>query len=107
MIVAIILVLVGVGSVLFHVLSPWWWTPIASNWSYIDNTIVITFWITGVKADTVRPRMATPKAVTTSARWAMRYGHSRRIQPRDIRREYGRSSGYWRTNPSTGSSRKV
>ncbi len=30
MAVAVILILVAVGSVLFHVLSPWWWTPIAS-----------------------------------------------------------------------------
>lgn len=44
---ALILVLVVVGSVLFHLLSPWWWTPIASNWRYIDDTIIITFWITG------------------------------------------------------------
>jgi cytochrome c oxidase subunit II len=48
MAVALVLVLVVVGSILFHVLSPWWWTPIASNWSYIDHTITITFWITGV-----------------------------------------------------------
>ena len=48
MIVALLLVLVGVGTVVFHFMSPWWWTPIASNWGYIDNTIVITFWITGV-----------------------------------------------------------
>jgi cytochrome c oxidase subunit II len=47
MAVALVLVLIVVGSVLFHVLSPWWSTPIASNWSYIDNTLVITFWITG------------------------------------------------------------
>ena len=47
MALALVLVLVVVGSVLFHVLSPWWWTPIASNWGYIDNTLVITFWITG------------------------------------------------------------
>lgn len=47
MAVAVILVLVAVGSVLFHLLSPWWWTPIASNWSYIDDTINLTFWITG------------------------------------------------------------
>jgi cytochrome c oxidase subunit 2 len=45
--VAIVLVLIVVGSVLFHLLSPWWWTPIASNWGTIDNTILITFWITG------------------------------------------------------------
>ncbi|MDQ6435233.1 cytochrome c oxidase subunit II [Mesorhizobium sp. LHD-90] len=48
MAIALVLVLVVVGSVLFHALSPWWWTPIASNWDYIDHTLVITFWITGV-----------------------------------------------------------
>ena len=47
MIVALILVLVAVGSVVFHWFSPWWWTPIASNWHYIDQTLIITFWITG------------------------------------------------------------
>jgi cytochrome c oxidase subunit 2 len=46
--VALVFILVAVGSVLFHVLSPWWWTPIASNWGSIDNTIIITFWITGI-----------------------------------------------------------
>lgn len=35
-------------SVLFHLLSPWWWAPIASNWHYIDNAISLTFWITGL-----------------------------------------------------------
>ena len=44
---ALVLVLIVIGSVLFHVLSPWWLTPIASNWSYIDGTINLTFWITG------------------------------------------------------------
>ncbi|MGF6176439.1 cytochrome c oxidase subunit 2 [Ensifer sp. 4252] len=48
MAVVVILVLLAAGSVLFHLLSPWWWTPIASNWNYIDNTLIITFWITGV-----------------------------------------------------------
>lgn len=47
MIVAVALVVIVAGSVLFHLLSPWWWTPIASNWGYIDTTLVITFWITG------------------------------------------------------------
>jgi len=47
MAIAWILVLVAVGSVAFHLLSPWWATPIASNWAYIDDTISITFWITG------------------------------------------------------------
>ena len=47
MAIAIVLVLVVAGSILFHLLSPWWWTPIASNWDYIDHTISLTFWITG------------------------------------------------------------
>ena len=47
MVVAIVLVLMVVGSVLFHYLSPWYFTPIASNWSAIDHTISITFWVTG------------------------------------------------------------
>ncbi len=47
-IVPLAMFLVGLGTVLFHILSPWWWAPIASNWSYIDDTIDLTFWITGV-----------------------------------------------------------
>lgn len=46
--VVLMLVLLAVGSVAFHFASPWWWTPLASNWRYIDDTIIITFWITGV-----------------------------------------------------------
>lgn len=45
--IAIALVLIAVGSVAFHLLNPWWLTPIASNWHYIDATIAVTFWITG------------------------------------------------------------
>ena len=45
--VAFVVFLLTVGSVVFHFVSPWWWTPIASNWGYIDDTIILTFWITG------------------------------------------------------------
>ena len=47
MAVAIVLVLLVVGSLLFHFLSPWYFTPIASNWGMIDDTVTITFWVTG------------------------------------------------------------
>jgi cytochrome c oxidase subunit 2 len=43
----IVLVLLVLGSVAFHFWSPWWFTPLASNWGAIDTTIEITFWITG------------------------------------------------------------
>jgi len=45
---ALVLVLIVLGSTLFHLLSPWWLTPIASNWGDIDGTINLTFWITGI-----------------------------------------------------------
>ena len=48
MIVVIALVLVTVGTVLFHFMSPWWWTEIASNWGFIDTVIQITFVVTGI-----------------------------------------------------------
>ena len=47
MVLAIVLALLVVGSVLFHYLSPWYFTPIASNWDTIDETVTITFWVTG------------------------------------------------------------
>ena len=43
----IIFFLVILGSVLFHIFTPWWWTDIASNWSAMDDTINLTFWIGG------------------------------------------------------------
>jgi cytochrome c oxidase subunit 2 len=47
MTMAIVLILLILGSVLFHFLSPWYFTPIASNWVAMDDTISLTFWITG------------------------------------------------------------
>ncbi|MDH5499932.1 MAG: c-type cytochrome, partial [Gammaproteobacteria bacterium] len=44
---AVVLILLVVGSLVFHFLSPWTFTPLASNWSQIDDTIDITFWVTG------------------------------------------------------------
>lgn len=41
----ILLVLI---SVLLQLFTPWWLTPIASNWSSIDGTIDITMWVTGL-----------------------------------------------------------
>jgi len=45
---AIVLIVLVVGSLLFHFLSPWTFTPIASNWGMIDTTVDITFVVTGI-----------------------------------------------------------
>ena len=46
LIFAHVLVLIAVGSVAFHFWSPWWWTEVASNWGGMDDTILLTFWMT-------------------------------------------------------------
>ncbi len=48
MAIAIILVLLTLGTVIFHFASPWWFTEIASNWGNIDDTVNLTFWVTGI-----------------------------------------------------------
>src|SRR2546430_16353411 len=48
MVMAVALFLLVVGSILFHFLSPWWFTPIASNWKMMDDTVNITFVVTGI-----------------------------------------------------------
>lgn len=48
MAIAIVLVIMVVASVLFHFLSPWWLTPLASNWKQMDDTLTITLVITGL-----------------------------------------------------------
>ena len=55
---AFVLILLVVGTVLFHILSPWWFTPIASNWKMMDDTVNITFWVTGFVFVTVNLFMA-------------------------------------------------
>jgi len=45
--IVIALVLLVAGSLLFHWLSPWWFTPLASNWDTVDLTVDITLYITG------------------------------------------------------------
>ena len=82
MTVALILVLVAIGSVVFHWFSPWWWTPIASNWHYIDQTLIITFWITGAAFVAVVGFMAW-----CVFRYRHRPGHTAHYEPENKKLE--------------------
>ena len=42
------LIVLVIGSLVFHFVSPWTFTPIASNWGMIDSTVDITFVVTGI-----------------------------------------------------------
>jgi cytochrome c oxidase subunit 2 len=46
MVIALIAIIFG--SLLFHFLSPWWTTALASNWKQMDDTLTITLVITGL-----------------------------------------------------------
>lgn len=48
---AVVIVLLVVGSLIFHFASGslgWYFTPLASNWDTIDFTVDVTFWVCGV-----------------------------------------------------------
>ena len=48
MTMAIVLVLLVVGSIIFHFMSPWYFTELASNWGDMDLTVTITFIVCGI-----------------------------------------------------------
>ena len=83
MFVAIIFALIIIGSIIFHFWSPWWWTPVASNWGNIDDTIVLSFWVTGIVFVAVCLFMAY-------CVWAYRYRPDRKAEykPEDKKLEF-------------------
>ena len=58
MVLAIVLILIVVASVLFQFLSPWWLTPVGSNWGHIDDTLIISLVITRVVLVAINPFIA-------------------------------------------------
>ena len=81
--VAIVLALLVFASVLFHFVSPWYFTPIASNWGAIDTTISITFWVTGFVFVAVNLFMAY-----AVLRYRYRAGNRARYEPENKKLEW-------------------
>jgi cytochrome c oxidase subunit 2 len=46
MAMALALILIVIGTVVFHFASPWWLTPLASNWQQMDDALMLTLYIT-------------------------------------------------------------
>jgi cytochrome c oxidase subunit 2 len=44
----IVATIIVIGTVLWNAVTPWWFTPLASNWGSLDQTIIISLWVTGV-----------------------------------------------------------
>ena len=51
MALAVVVVLLVVGSIIFHFMQlyggPWYFTDLAADWGTIDFTVNVTFWVTG------------------------------------------------------------
>ena len=83
MFVATIFGIIIIASIIFHFWSPWWWTPVASNWGNIDDTIILSFWVTGAVFVAVCLFMAY-------CVWAYRYRPDRKAEykPEDKKLEF-------------------
>jgi cytochrome c oxidase subunit 2 len=83
MVLGYAVIVLVIGTVLFHFLSPWWFTPIASNWTMMDQTVDLTFWVTGVVFIAINLFMAY---------CIMRYRHGKGLkahyQPEDKKLEW-------------------
>ena len=83
MAMAVALILLVVGSVAFHFLSPWWFTPIASNWTMMDSTVNLTFVVTGIVFVAVNLFMAY-----AIMRFRHRKGQKARYEPENKKLEW-------------------
>lgn len=82
MAIAVVLVVLVLASVLFHLFTPWWLPPLASNWKTMDDTLQITVVITGIFFVVITLFMAY-----TLWRFRHREGHRAAYEPDNRRLE--------------------
>jgi cytochrome c oxidase subunit 2 len=92
MALAVALLLLVLGTVAFHFLSPWWFTPIASNWKMMDDTVNLTFIVTGIVFVAVNVFMAY-------AVWRFRHRHG--VEQRSEYKPEDRKLEWWLTIVTT------
>ncbi|VVE70885.1 cytochrome B [Pandoraea captiosa] len=78
----ILLIVVVAAALAFHFWSPWWLTPLASNWRQMDDTLTITLVITGVAFVVVNLFVAW-----AIFRYRHREGHRAAYEPHNRRLE--------------------
>ncbi len=83
MAIAFAVILLVIGTVLFHFFSPWWFTPIASNWQQMDDTVNLTFWVTGAVFVAVNFFLAY-----AVIRYRHRKGHTAHYEPENKKLEW-------------------
>ena len=80
--VAIVIVLLVLGSILFHIFSPWWMTPIASNWGSIDTALMVTLYICAIAFVALNLFMAL-----ALLKYRAREGHKAHYDPENVKLE--------------------
>lgn len=80
--VAIVIALLVLGSILFHVFSPWWLTPIASNWGSIDTALMITLYICAIAFVGLNLFLAL-----ALLKYRARAGHKAHYEPENVKLE--------------------
>jgi cytochrome c oxidase subunit 2 len=83
MVLAVVLVLIAVGAVAFQLWSPWWLTPLASNWKLADDTLLITMWICGIVFVAINLFVAY-----TIYKYRHRSGHRAAYEPHNAKLEW-------------------
>jgi cytochrome c oxidase subunit 2 len=84
MALAVVLVLLVVGSLYFHFASPWYFTELASNWSTVDFTVDVTFWVCGIVFVLINLFSAW-----CLIRYRHRKGHKAHYEPESTKLEIG------------------
>ena len=83
MTLAIVLIIIIVGSVAFHFLNPWTLTELASNWASMDAMLQISFAVTGIVFVAVSAFL-----VIAIIRYRHRPGHRAEFSPDNRRLEW-------------------
>ncbi len=82
MVMAVAIIVIVIGSVVFHIVTPWWTTELASNWKSMDDMLAITLLITGAFFVVINLFV-----VYTLLRFRHRKGHRAAYQPENKRLE--------------------
>jgi cytochrome c oxidase subunit 2 len=82
MAVAIAIALLVLVTIAFHLFSPWWMTPLASNWGSIDTALLVTLYICAVAFVGLNLFMAL-----ALLKYRNRPGHKAHYEPENARLE--------------------
>jgi cytochrome c oxidase subunit 2 len=82
MAVAIVIIALVLLSIAFQLLTPWWLTPLESNWRSIDIALDVTMWICGIVFILLNLFLAI-----AILRYRHRKGHRAHYEPESVRLE--------------------